>query len=60
MKMTLTQTLVLKLRWAEQPVLTAGGVSWVPNKEANYVLYDDHRNAPGGFSSFVTCKGVSS
>jgi hypothetical protein len=26
MKMTLTQALVLKMRWAEQPVLTAGGV----------------------------------
>lgn len=58
MKMTLTQALVLKLRWAEQPVLTAGGVSWVPNKEANYVLYDDHRNAPGGFSIRVGKKAA--
>lgn len=50
MKMTLTQALVLKMRWAEQPLLVAGQLKWVPNKKDNYVVFDDHRNAPGGFS----------
>ena len=58
MQMTLTQALVLKMRWAEQPVLAAGGLTWVPNKKANYVVFDDHRNAPGGFSIRVGKKSA--
>lgn len=58
MQMTLTQALVLKMRWAEQPVMAAGGLTWVPNKKANYVVFDDHRNAPGGFSIRVGKKSA--
>ncbi|MCX7139833.1 MAG: tyrosine-type recombinase/integrase [Proteobacteria bacterium] len=58
MKLTLNQGLVYKLSSKERPVPGSTPLEWESNSEPNYLVFDEHKDAPPGFAVRVGKKAA--